>query len=126
MRTIDDDNDLEELDEESLEAPEDALGPVFARLVEKAKLKGSMTVDELKEKGLWIFAAEAGGEKFYEQDLTCGAAVVLGSEGKGVAKLLLDKCDFILSIPMYGKVNSFNVAAAGAVILCEAARQRNK
>lgn len=86
----------------------------------------AMTVDELKEKGLWIFAAEAGGEKFYEQDLTCGAAIVLGSEGKGVAKLLLDKCDFILSIPMYGKVNSFNVAAAGAVILCEAARQRNK
>jgi len=83
------------------------------------------TVDELKEKGLWIFAAEAGGEKFYEQDLTCGAAIVLGSEGKGVSKLLLDKSDFILSIPMYGKVNSFNVAATAAVILCEAARQRN-
>ena len=85
----------------------------------------AMTVDELKEKGLWIFAAEAGGEKYYEQDLTCPAAIVLGSEGKGVAKLLLDKSDFILSIPMYGKVNSFNVAAAAAVVLCEAARQRN-
>jgi len=85
----------------------------------------AMTVEELKEKGLWIFAAEAGGEKFYEQDMTCPAAIVLGSEGKGVSKLLLDKCDFILSIPMYGKVNSFNVAAAAAVILCEAARQRN-
>lgn len=84
-----------------------------------------MTVEELKEKGLWIFAAEAGGERFYDQDLTCGAAIVLGSEGKGVSKLLLEKCDYVLSIPMYGKVNSFNVAAAAAVILCEAARQRN-
>lgn len=85
----------------------------------------AMTVEELKEKGLWIFAAEAGGDKYYEQDLTCGAAIVLGSEGRGVSKLLLDKCDFILSIPMYGKVNSFNVASAASVILCEAARQRN-
>ena len=74
---------------------------------------------------MWIFAAEAGGERFYDQDLTCGAAIVLGSEGKGVSKLLLEKCDYVLSIPMYGKVNSFNVAAAAAVILCEAARQRN-
>lgn len=86
----------------------------------------AMTVEELKEKGLWIFAAEAGGDKYYEQDLTCSAAIILGSEGKGVSKLLLDKCDFILSIPMYGKVNSFNVSAAAAVVLCEAARQRNK
>lgn len=85
----------------------------------------AVTVEELKEKGLWIFAAEAGGEKYYCQDLTCPAAIVLGSEGKGVSRLLLEKCDFVLSIPMYGKVNSFNVAAAAAVILCEAARQRN-
>lgn len=83
------------------------------------------TLEELKEKGLWAFAAEAGGEKFYEQDMTCPAVIVLGSEGKGISRLLLEKCDFILSIPMYGKVNSFNVAAAAAVILCEAARQRN-
>lgn len=85
----------------------------------------AMTVEELKEKGLWIFAAEAGGDKYYEQDLTCAAAIILGSEGKGVSKLLLDKCDFVLSIPMYGKVNSFNVSAAAAVLLCEAAKQRN-
>jgi len=85
-----------------------------------------MTVEELKEKGLWIFGAEAGGDRFYEQDLTCAAAIVMGSEGNGISKLLLEKCDFILSIPMYGNVNSFNVSAAAAVLLCEAARQRNK
>ncbi|MBR6681769.1 MAG: 23S rRNA (guanosine(2251)-2'-O)-methyltransferase RlmB [Clostridia bacterium] len=85
----------------------------------------TVTVEELKKKGLWIFAAEAGGQKYYEQDLTIPAAIVLGSEGKGVSHLLLEKCDFVLSIPMYGKVNSFNVAAAAAIVLSEAARQRN-
>ncbi len=85
----------------------------------------AMTVEELKEKGLWIFAAEAGGQNYYEQDLTVPAAIILGSEGKGVSHLLLEKSDFVLSIPMYGKVNSFNVAAATAVLLCEAARQRH-
>lgn len=85
----------------------------------------AVTVEELKKKGLWIFAAEAGGQKYYEQDLTIPTAIVLGSEGKGVSHLLLEKCDFILSIPMYGKVNSFNVAAAAAIVLSEAARQRN-
>ncbi len=85
----------------------------------------AVTIEELKEKGLWIFGAEAGGQAHYTQDMNCPMALVLGSEGKGISKLLLDKCDFVVSIPMYGKVNSFNVSAAAAVILCEAARQRN-
>ncbi len=85
----------------------------------------AVTVDELKEKGLWIFGAEAGGQSCYEQDLTCSAGIILGSEGKGISKLLRDKCDFILSIPMYGKVNSFNVSVAGGIIFSEVARQRN-
>ena len=56
--------------------------------------------------------------------MTCPAAIILGSEGHGVAKLLLDKCDFILSIPMYGKVNSLNVSTAASVILCHVARMQ--
>lgn len=84
----------------------------------------AQTVDELKEKGLWIFAAEAGAEAYYQVDMTCGAAVILGSEGFGVSRLLREKSDFTVSIPMYGNVNSLNVSTAGAVILCEAARQR--
>jgi len=83
------------------------------------------TVEELKEKGLWIFSAEAGGQKYYETDMTCPAAIILGSEGNGVSRLLLEKSDYIVSIPMYGKVNSFNVSAAAAVILSEAAKQRH-
>ena len=85
----------------------------------------AQTVDELKEKGRWIFAAEAGGQSHYETDLTCGAAVILGSEGFGVSRLLKDKSDYLISIPMYGSINSLNVSTAGAVILCEAARQRH-
>lgn len=82
-------------------------------------------IEELKEKGLWIFASEAGGQNYYSSDLTLPAAIIMGSEGNGVSKLLLDKSDFRISIPMYGNINSFNVSAAAAVILCEAARQRN-
>lgn len=85
----------------------------------------AQTVDELKEKGLWIFAAEAGGTPFYKTDMSCPAVIILGSEGFGVSRLLKDKSDFIISIPMYGKINSLNVSAAGAVVLNEAARQRH-
>ncbi len=84
----------------------------------------AQTVEELKEKGLWIFAAEAGGEAYYHTDLTCGAAIILGSEGFGVSRLLKEKSDYRISIPMYGSINSLNVSTAGAVILCEAAKQR--
>ena len=81
------------------------------------------TVDELKPRGVWIYAAEADGESYYATDLKGSAAIIMGSEGKGVSRLLKDKSDFIISIPMYGKVNSFNVSTAAAVLLCEAARQ---
>jgi 23S rRNA (guanosine2251-2'-O)-methyltransferase len=84
------------------------------------------TVDELKEKGLWIYTAEAGGTDFRETDMAGAVAIVLGSEGDGVSELVRKKSDFVVSIPMYGKVNSFNVSTAAAVLLCEAARQQRK
>ena len=84
----------------------------------------SDTVEKLKDAGLWIFAAEAGGERYDKLDLTCAAAIILGSEGEGVGRLLKEKSDYIISIPMYGKVNSLNVSAAAAVLCYEAARQR--
>ncbi len=85
----------------------------------------AQTVDELKDKGLWIYAAEADGSPHYDTDMTAAAAIILGSEGFGVSRLLKEKSDFIVSIPMYGSVNSLNVSCACAVVLCEAARQRN-
>ena len=82
-------------------------------------------IDDLKEKGLWVFAADMGGSEYYRTDMTCGAAIVLGSEGFGISRLVKEKCDFIVSIPLYGKVNSMNVSCAAAVILSEVARQRS-
>lgn len=82
------------------------------------------TIEQLKEKGLWIFSAEAGGDPYYETDFRCACAIVLGSEGNGVSKIVKDKSDYIVSIPMYGKVNSLNVSTAASVILCHVARMQ--
>ena len=83
------------------------------------------TLKELKEKGLWIFAAEAGGEAYYDCDFNVPAAIVFGSEGDGVSRLVKERSDFMVSIPMYGLVNSLNVSTAASVILCHAARVRH-
>lgn len=82
------------------------------------------TIDELKKEGVWVYAADMGGTSYYETDLNCALAIVMGSEGNGITRLVKEKCDGIISIPMYGKVNSFNVSTACAVLLCEAAKQR--
>lgn len=81
------------------------------------------TIELLKKNNVWIYAAEAGGKSYYETDFSGGCAIVFGSEGNGVSKIVMDNSDFITSIPMYGHVNSFNVSTAAAVILSEAARQ---
>ncbi len=81
-------------------------------------------VEELKEKGLWIFSAEAGGQDVFQTDFDCGTAIVLGGEDGGVSDLVKSRSDYMISIPMYGKINSLNVSAAAAVILNVAAHQR--
>ena len=84
------------------------------------------TVEQLKEKGLWIYAADADGQDFRATDMSVAAAIVLGSEGAGVSELVRKKSDYVVSIPMYGKVNSFNVSTAAAILLCEVAHQQRK
>ena len=81
------------------------------------------TIHTLKEKGVWVFAAEAGGTPYYETNFKGPCALVFGSEGNGVSQIVKDNCDVLTSIPMYGKVHSFNVSTAASVILCEAAKQ---
>ncbi len=81
------------------------------------------TVELLKEKGVWTYAAEAGGQNVYKTDFKGGCAIVMGSEGDGVSQLVRKTCDAVVSIPMYGQVNSFNVSTAAAILLSEAARQ---
>lgn len=83
------------------------------------------TVEQLKKAGIWTFAAEAGGSSLYQTDFKGGCAIVLGSEGNGVSQLVQKTCDAVVSIPMYGQVNSFNVSTAAAILLAEAARQHH-
>ena len=83
------------------------------------------TVETLKKAGVWTFAAEAGGQDFYEVDWDLPCAIVLGGEDSGVSRLVRERCDFTVSIPMYGKVNSLNVSTAASVLLCHAARMQH-
>ncbi len=82
------------------------------------------TVEELKERGFWIYAADMDGTPYYETDLRGRVALILGNEGNGIRRLLKENADFVISIPMYGRLNSLNVSAAAAVLLFEAAHQR--
>jgi len=85
----------------------------------------AQTVDYLKEQGLWIAAVDMDGTVYDKSDLKGALAIIIGAEGFGVSELLRKKSDYIVSIPMNGKVNSLNASNATAIILYEALRQRN-
>ena len=84
----------------------------------------AQAIEDMKEKGIWVYAADMAGTSYYDLDFTSASAIVFGSEGSGISRLVSEKCDFVVSIPMYGQVNSMNVSTAAAVVLCEAAKQR--
>ncbi len=84
----------------------------------------AQTIDRLKEKGVWVGACDMDGRTYHEMDLTGPIAIVIGGEGSGVGRLIRDKCDFILSIPMAGKISSLNASNAAAVLMYEIIRQR--
>lgn len=87
----------------------------------------SRTLEELKEKGLWIVGLDERGKQIYDSvDYNMDCAVVLGAEGKGLHDLVAKRCDFLVSIPMLGKVPSLNVSVAAGVVLYEIVRQRGK
>ena len=80
---------------------------------------------DLKKQGLWIFGTAANGTTtLYDADLKGPAVIVIGSEGDGMGRLVTENCDFLVSIPMKGKLNSLNASAAAAILLYEAVRQR--
>lgn len=81
-------------------------------------------VDELKKQGFWLYALEADGTDIYEADLTGKIAIVVGGEDSGVRRLTREKCDFTLSIPLKGKVNSLNASVALGIAVYEAVRKR--
>lgn len=85
----------------------------------------AQTIDKLKEKGVWIAACDTGGSTFYKQNLSGSLGLVIGSEGLGIGKLVKEKCDFVVSIPMRGNITSLNASNAAAVLMYEVERQRN-
>lgn len=82
------------------------------------------TIDTLKGRGVWVFGADMEGTPWTELDFTGSAALVIGSEGRGLSKLVREKCDFIASLPMKGKINSLNASVAAGIMMFEASRQR--
>lgn len=83
------------------------------------------TVDELKKKGVWIWGCDVSGSEYGSSDMTGPVALVIGNEGRGISRLLGEKCDFMVSIPMRGKINSLNASNAAAVLMYEVDRQRH-
>ena len=82
-------------------------------------------LEDLKKQGLWVFGTAADGTTaLYDADLKGPAAIVIGSEGDGMSRLTAEKCDFLVSIPMKGRISSLNASAAAAILLYEAVRQR--
>lgn len=81
-------------------------------------------IDELKEKGFWIYGADMDGTRWDEQDYSGAVALVVGSEGKGISRLVREKCDFIVSLPMKGKINSLNASVAAGILMYEIAKHR--
>jgi 23S rRNA (guanosine2251-2'-O)-methyltransferase len=87
----------------------------------------AQTVDELKERGVWIAGTDAKGSADYRKmDATLPLAIIIGSEGKGMARLLKDKCDFLYHLPMIGHVTSLNASVAAALLMYEVYRKRNE
>lgn len=84
----------------------------------------SKTIEELKDKGLWFVCADMGGTTMYDLDLKGPIGLVVGNEGKGVSRLVKEKCDFIASVPMFGDIDSLNASVATGVLAYEIVRQR--
>jgi 23S rRNA (guanosine2251-2'-O)-methyltransferase len=87
----------------------------------------AQTLEELKRKGLWIVGTDGGADREYtEVEYDMPLAIVVGNEGKGIRQLVREKCDFLVNIPLYGKVESLNASVAGGLLMYEVVRQRRK
>lgn len=83
------------------------------------------TIEELKQQNIWIYGSEMDGKPYTETGFSGACALVIGSEGKGVSRLLREKCDFLVSIPMKGKITSLNASVAAGILMYEVARCRD-
>ena len=86
----------------------------------------SMTIKELKKAGLWIFGTDSKGTtELWQADFNIPLAIVIGSEGAGISRLVSESCDFLINIPMFGKISSLNASVSAGILLYEVVRQRN-
>ncbi|ADZ83076.1 RNA methyltransferase, TrmH family, group 3 [Cellulosilyticum lentocellum DSM 5427] len=85
----------------------------------------AQTIKDLQQKGLWIACADMDGKVLFEENLTGPIGIVVGSEGEGISKLTKQTCDYVVSVPMYGKVTSLNASVAASLMVYEVVRQRN-
>jgi 23S rRNA (guanosine2251-2'-O)-methyltransferase len=83
------------------------------------------TIEKLKERNIWVYGADMNGDSYFNTDLTGSIAIVMGSEGKGISRLVREKCDFIVSIPMGGNVTSLNASVAASILMYEVVRQKH-
>lgn len=106
----------------------DTVAKVSAGAIEHIKIAKvtniNTEIERLKEKNIWVYACELGGQDLDNADLSGNIAIVMGSEGKGVSPLTKKLCDGVVSMEMYGKVNSLNVSVATGIVLYEAVRKR--
>lgn len=86
----------------------------------------AQTIEELKQRGCWVVGADMDGVDFYAANMSGPIVLVIGAEGRGLGRLVKQKCDDVVSIPMNGGVNSLNASAAGAVLMYEVVRQRHQ
>ena len=85
----------------------------------------AQTIKELKKMEMWVVGADMEGDKnYYEADLTGALVLVIGGEGKGIGRLTKEQCDFLVQIPMCGKINSLNASVAGSILMFESLKQR--
>ena len=85
----------------------------------------AQAIEELKERGIWVAACDMGGQEYYKADLKGKLAIVIGSEGSGISRLVKEKCDFVVSMPMVGRITLLNASNAAAVIIYEVRKQRD-
>ena len=83
------------------------------------------TINYLKEKGYWIYASSMDGTNYTNEDYKTSTCIIIGNEGKGVSELVKKSADFIVSIPMIGKINSLNASVAAGIFIYEVVRQRS-
>ena len=83
------------------------------------------TIDDLKKRGLWVYTADMDGQNWCETDFSGPVSLVVGSEGNGVSRLIREKSDFVVSLPMKGKITSLNASVAAGILMYEVSRQRS-